>query len=132
MFWRYCDRLYAFLAHCDYCLEKWELLDTVYMGVSCETCALLEHWDFCAKTVDEACALLDWLAWDTREFETSCSGSYIPPPCTPAHAPPLCEICHCSDHDSSSCPYYIPSESFARISNMIETCLLYTSDAADE
>jgi len=27
----------------------------------------------------------------------------------------------CSDHDSSSCPYYIPSDGLARISNMIET-----------
>ena len=55
------------------------------------------------------------------EFETSCSDSYIPPACTPAYAPPLCEICQCSDHDSSSCPYYIPSEGLAGISNMIET-----------
>jgi len=33
----------------------------------------------------------------------------------------MCEICHCSDHDNSSCPYYIPSEGLARISNMIAT-----------
>ena len=91
------------------------------MGVNHETRTLLEQWDFCAKTVDKACALLDWLAWDTHEFETSCSESYIPAPCIPAYAPPLCEICHCSDHDNSSCPYYIPSEGLARISNMIAT-----------
>ena len=41
--WRYYDRLHAFLARCDYCLEKWELLDTAYKGVNCETHALLEQ-----------------------------------------------------------------------------------------
>ena len=120
-FWRYYDRLHAFLAHCDYCLEKWELLDTVYEGLNYETRALLEQWDFCSKSVDEACDFLDWLAWDTYEFETSCSNFYIPPPCIPTHAPTLCEICHCSDHDNTSCPYYISNDGFARLSNMIET-----------
>jgi len=43
LFWRYYDRLYIFLAHCDYCLKKWKLLDTVYEGVNCETLALLEQ-----------------------------------------------------------------------------------------
>ena len=61
----------------------------------------LEQWDFCAKTVDEACDFLDWLAWDTYEFETSCSDFYIPPSCIPTHAPTLCEICHCSDHENT-------------------------------
>jgi len=121
LFWRYYDRLHAFLAHYGYCLEKWELLDTVYMGVNYETRALLEQWDFYAKTADEACDFLDWLAWDTHEFETSCSEFYIPPPCIPPHVPTLCDICSCSDHDSSSCPYYISDEGFARLSNMIET-----------
>ena len=79
LFWRYNGRLHAFLARCGYYLEKWELLNTVYMGVNHETRTVLEKWEFCAKTVDEACALLDWLAWDTYEFETSCSNSYIPP-----------------------------------------------------
>jgi len=36
-------------------------------------------------------------------------------------APSLCETCHCSDHDSMSCPYYISDEGFARLSSMIET-----------
>jgi len=26
---------------------------------------------------------------------------------------PLCETCHCSNHDSMSCPYYISDEGFA-------------------
>jgi len=112
--------LHAFVAHCDYCLDKYELLDTVYVGVKCETHALLEYWDFRAKNVDEACDFLDWLAWDTYEFETSHSNSYIPSPCIPTYAPPVCIICHCSYHDSPSCPYYISDKGFARLSSMIE------------
>ena len=121
LFWRYYDRLQAFVAHIDYCLEKWELLDAVYKGVNCETHALLEQQDFCAKSVDEACDFLDWLAWDTYEFETSCFDSYIPSPCIPTCTPPMCTICHCFDHDSNSCPYYISNEGFARLSHMIQT-----------
>ena len=60
-FWWYYDILYVFLARCGSCLEKWELLDTVYEGVNCEIRALLERWDFCAKIIDEECDLLDWL-----------------------------------------------------------------------
>jgi len=89
--------------------------------VNCETRALLEQWDFFAKSVDEACDFLDWLAWDTYEFETSCFVSYMPPPCIPTHAPTLCNICHCSDYDSSSCPYCISDDGCARLSSMIET-----------
>ena len=48
------------------------------MGVNYETRTLLEQRDFCAKTVDETCDFLDWLAWDTYGFETSCSDFYIP------------------------------------------------------
>ena len=121
LFWRYYDRLHAFIAHYGYCLEKWKMLDTVYMGVDCETCALLEQWDFCAKTVDEACDFLDWLAWDTYEFETSCFDSYMPPPCIPTYVPPVCAIFHCSDHNSTCCPYYISDDGFAKLSSMIET-----------
>jgi len=89
--------------------------------VNHETRALLEQWNFCAKSVDEACDFLDWLAWDMYEFETSCSDSYIPSPCIPTYAPPMCEICHCSDHGSTFCPYYISDEGFARFSSMKET-----------
>ena len=32
------------------------------MGVNHETHALLEQGDFCARTVDEACDFLNWLA----------------------------------------------------------------------
>lgn len=54
LFWRYYDRLHAFLTHDDFYLEKWKILNTVYEGVNCETRTLLEYWDFCAKNVDEA------------------------------------------------------------------------------
>jgi len=121
LFWRYYDRLHAFLAHSSYFLGTWELLDTVYEGVNYETRAILEQWDSCAKSVDEACDFLDWLAWDTYEFETSCFKFYIPSPCIHTHAPTLCNICHFSDHDSCSCPYSISNEGFARLSSMIET-----------
>ena len=93
----------------------------MHEGVNYETRALLEQWDFRAKSVDEACDFLDWLAWDTYEFKTSCSNFYIPPPCIPAYVPPVCEICHSSDHYSRCCPYYISNEGFASFSNMIET-----------
>ena len=121
LFWRYYDRLHVFHAHCHYCLGQWELLDTVYKGVNHEIRALLEHWNFCAKSVDKACDFLDWLAWDLYEFETSCSDSYIQSPCIPTYAPSMCEICHCSDHDSISCSNYIFDEGFAILSSMIET-----------
>jgi len=86
-----------------------------------ETCTLLEYWDFCAKRVEETWYFLDWLAYDTYEYEISCTNSYILPSCIPDYAHPMCEICHCSDHGSNSCPYYIFDEGFARINNMIET-----------
>ena len=124
LFYRYWDRLHAYLAQCASCgclYEKWEILHVVDEGVNCETRALFEHWDFYARNVEEAWDFLDWLARDTYEFEASCSDSCTPPHCIPDYAPPVCEICHCSDHASNSCPYYISNESFARLSNMIET-----------
>jgi len=60
------------------------------------------------------------LAWDTYEFETSQFDSYIPPPCIPTYAAPVCIIGCCSDYDNTSCPYYISNEGFAKLSNMIE------------
>jgi len=75
LFWRYYDRLHIFLAHYDYCSEKWKIPIIVYEGVNCETHALLEHWDFYTKNVDETCNFLDWLAWDTYKFETNYSNS---------------------------------------------------------
>ena len=57
LFWRSYDKLHAFLAHCDYCLEKWELLNTMYKGVNCETRAPLEHWNFYPRVI----LLIGWL-----------------------------------------------------------------------
>ena len=92
----------------------------VYEGVTCETRALLEHWDFCARNVNEAWELLEWLARDTYEFEISQFTSSTPSPCVPHYTSLACEICHCSDHDSVSCTYHISAYDFARISSMIE------------
>ena len=97
------------------------IFDIVYESVNCEIHALLEYWDFWAKDVNEACDFLDWLVWDTYEFETSCFDSYIPPPYIPGYAPPVCEIYHYSDHECNSCPCYILDEGFARLSSMIGT-----------
>ena len=60
--WGYYDRLHALLDHCDFYLEKWDILNAVYKSVNCETRTLLEYWDFCTKNVDEAWNFLDWLA----------------------------------------------------------------------
>jgi len=80
----------------------------------------LEERDFCVKTIDKPCDLLEWLSYDTYEFETSYSYSYIPSPWIYNYASPVCEICHCYDHDNTSCPYYIFYDGFAGLSSMIE------------
>jgi len=124
LFYRYWDRLHAYLAQCASCgysYGKWEILHVVDEGVTCETRALFEYWDFYARTVDEAWDFLDWLAQDTYDFETSCVNSCNPLPCIPDLAPSFCETCHCSDHASTSCPYYISDEGFTRLSSMLET-----------
>ena len=118
MFWRYYNKLHAFLAHSDFNLEKWKILNTVYEGVNYETRTLLEYCDFCAKNVDETWDFLDWLAQDTYEYEISCTNSYIPPPCIPDYAHPVSEIFHCFDHGSNSYPCYISDEGFVRLSNI--------------
>ena len=54
--------MHTFLSHCDYDLENWEILNTIYKGVNRETCALLEYWLFCDGNVDEAWDFLEcWL-----------------------------------------------------------------------
>ena len=44
------------------------------------------------------------VAWDTYEFETSCSYSHILPPCISNYAPPIRYACYWSDHESTSYP----------------------------
>jgi len=65
-------------------------LDIVYEGMNCEIRALLKHWDFYAKNIDEAWDLLTLLTQHTYEFETSCANSYIPSPCIPNYIPLVC------------------------------------------
>ena len=96
-------------------------MSTIYNGVHYETRALLEHWNFCAKNIEEAWDLLNCLAWDTYEFEASGSNSYILPPCIHNYAPPVCEIHHYFGHDNNFCPYYISTDSFTRLTSTIET-----------
>jgi len=65
LFYRYWDRLHAYLAQCDSCgylCGKWKILHVVDKSVNCETHTLFEYWDFYAKNVDEAWDFLDWLA----------------------------------------------------------------------
>jgi len=59
LFWRYFKHLHAFLAQCGYCVNKWEILNIVDVGVNTKIRALLEYWDFVAKNVDDACYLLE-------------------------------------------------------------------------
>jgi len=73
------------------------------------------------KVLMKQVILLIVLACNTYEFETSYSDSYMPSPCIPIYAPPVCEICHYSDLNSTSCTYYISDEGFTRLSSMIET-----------
>ena len=69
-------------------------------------------WDFHDKNVDGAWYLLEWIAWDSFEFEkashvygysfsNTCafySRSYYGPFC--------CDLCKSSEHDTNSCPHY--------------------------
>ena len=83
LFYHYWDRLHAYVAQCASCgylYGKWEILHVVNEGVNSQTRALLDRWDFCARNVDEAWELLEWLAKDTYEFETSQFTSSTPSP----------------------------------------------------
>jgi len=51
--------LNAFLAQCNYCGGKWEVLSIIDEGVNNETRILLKFWDFHGKSVDEAWNLLE-------------------------------------------------------------------------
>jgi len=96
-------------------------LNIVYEDVNCESNALLEHWNFCTKSIYAAWDFLDWCARDTYEFDISCANSCASPPCIPNYAPPVYEICHCFGRDNNSCPYYIYANDFARFASIIET-----------
>jgi len=110
--WRYFKRLSAFLARCGYCLTKWEILDIIDEGVNSETRISLGYWDFHGKTVEDACYLLEWIAWDSFEFEKAshaCRYS-VSIPCTfycrSYYALFWCDLYSSSDHATNSCSYY--------------------------
>ena len=89
--------------------------------MNCEPRALSEHWNFSAKNVDGAWDLLDWLAGEIYEFETSCANFFSPFPSIPNYALLVYAIWNCSGHDSNSYPCDISVDSFAKLSNKIET-----------
>jgi len=113
LFWRYFKRLSAFLTRCGYCLTKWEILDIITEGVNSETGTPLGYWDFHGKSLKDACYLLEWIAWDSFEFEKAsliCRYS-ISIHCTfyyrSYYAPFWCNLCSYSDHATNSCPHYV-------------------------
>jgi len=81
-------------------------------GVNGKTRTLLEYWDFYGKNVDDACYLLEWVAWDSFECEKASHvfGYSFPDPCAFYsrfyYAPFWCDLCNFSDHSTNSCPYY--------------------------
>ena len=93
-------------------MEKWEILGIVDEGVNSETRILLQFWDFHRLNVDDAWNLLEWVAWDSFEFEkASCvSGYSFPNPCAfnarSYYAPLWCDLCNTSAHNASLCPSY--------------------------
>ena len=93
-------------------MGKWEILGIVDEGVNSKIRILLQFWDFRGKSVDESWCLLEWVAWDSFEFEkASClSRDSFPDPCAlyirSYYAPFWCDVCNSSDHNISSCPYY--------------------------
>ena len=108
----YFKRLNVFLAQCDYCVGKWECLDIVDKGVNNETLILLGYWDFHSKTIEDACYLLKWIAWNSFEFDKASRVSRysFPDPCVFSsrsyYAPFWCDFCNSSNYDINSCPYY--------------------------
>jgi len=73
---------------------------------------LLGYWDFHGKNIDDAWYLLEWIAWDSFEFEkaTIISKCSFPNPCAfysrSYYAPFWCDLCNSSDHATNLCPCY--------------------------
>ena len=59
------------------------MLDIVDQGVNSKIRTLLGYWDFHGKNIDDAWYLLEWIAWDSFEFEkaTIISKCSFPNPC---------------------------------------------------
>ena len=45
------------------------ILGIIDEGVNNETRILLQYWDFHGQNVNEAWSFLEWIAWDSFEFE---------------------------------------------------------------
>jgi len=80
--------------------------------VNNKTRILLQYWDFHYKNIGEAWSLLEWIAWDSFEFENASRiyGYSFHDPCVfyarSYYAPLWCVMCSSSDHNITSCPYY--------------------------
>ena len=84
-------------------------MDIVDEGVNSKIPILLEYWDFHGKNVDDAWYLLEWIAWDSFNFEKASRVrySFFDPCafyCRSYYAPFWCDLCNFSDHDTSLCP----------------------------
>jgi len=113
LFCWYFKCLNAFLAQCGDCVGKWKILGIVDEGVNSESRILLEFWDFYRKNVNKAWNLLEWVAWDSVEFDKA-SRIYrysFSDPCAfyarSYYAPLWCDLCNISAHNVSSGPYYV-------------------------
>ena len=93
-------------------------MDIVDKGVDSKTHILLEYWDFYEKNIEAVWYLLEWITWDSFDFEkASCISRYsFPDPCAfycrSYYAPFWCDLCSSFDHDINSCPYYAYYDQF--------------------
>jgi len=87
-------------------------LDIVDEGVNSEIRILFGYWGFHGENIDDACYLLEWITWDSIEFEkvSRVSRYSFFDPCVFYarfyYAPFWCELCKSSDHETNLCPYY--------------------------
>ena len=101
-------------------------------GVNSKIHILLELWGFYAKNVDDACYLLELIAWDSFEFEKASRVSRysFPDPCAfhyrSYYAFFLYDLCNSSDHATSSCPYYACYDQFDFVSPWDDTEVVLT------
>ena len=93
-------------------MGKWKILGIIDEGVNNEARILLQYCHFRGKSVDEPWSLLEWVAWDSFEFDkASCvSGYSFPDPCAfyarSYYALLWCDMCNSSNHNANSCAYY--------------------------
>jgi len=91
---------------------KWEILGIIDECVNNETQILLQYWDLHGQNVGEVWNLLEWIAWDSFEFEKTSrvyDYSFHDPYAFYArsyYALFWCDVCNSSDHSVGSCPYY--------------------------